>query len=322
MNDIIPIVLSCNDSYLKYAAVTIQSILENCSQNYRYIFYIFTNEEKLSKQAKEKFLKTSTTRSVSFIIKIIDINDNALPKLHVIAQITQEAYFRLLISNILDNDKIIYLDCDTIVKYDISKLFEIDIGDNYIAAVRDIFGIDFQEYVKTLGLLPENYINSGVLIINNKVWKEFDIGNKCIEKLVNDPKIKFMDQDALNIVCKDKVYFLDRKWNFFWYYSIEFVKQKGILNHEIQSIYNELSKDFYIIHYTSAYKPWKKRYFKYADLWWMYAKLTVAYRQLFWESELISRYFLRRLIGSNNIKISGERYKILYFFFLQFLVKK
>jgi lipopolysaccharide biosynthesis glycosyltransferase len=322
MKDIIPIVLSCNDSYLKYAAVTIQSILENCSQNYRYIFYILANEKKLSLEAKDQFLKTSTTRAISFIIKIIDINDKIIPKLRVMAQITQEAYFRLLISNILDNDKIIYLDCDIIVKHDISKLFEIDIGDNYIAAVRDMLGIDFQEYVKTLDLLPENYFNSGVLIINNKLWKDFDVGNKCIEKLVNNPKIKFMDQDALNIVCKNKVYFLDRRWNFFWYYSIEFVKQKGILDHEIQNIYNELSNDFYIIHYTSAYKPWKKRYFKFADLWWMYAKLTIAYKQLFWDSELVSRYFLRRLIGSNNIKISGEKYKILYICFLQILIKK
>lgn len=322
MNDVIPIVLSCNDSYLKYAAVTIQSILENCSQKYKYIFYILANGRKLSQQAKEKFLKTSTIRDVFFSIKIIDINDDALPKLHVIAQITKEAYFRLLISNILDDDKLIYLDCDIIVKYDISKLFEIDIGDNYIAAVRDMFGFDFQKYIETLDLVPENYFNSGVLVINNKLWKKFDVGNKCIEMLANNPKIKFMDQDALNIICKDKVYYLNRRWNFFWYYSIEIIKQKGILNHEIQSIYNELSNNFYIIHYTSAYKPWKKRYFKYADLWWMYAKLTIAHKQLFWESELISRYFLRRLIGSNNITISGERYKILYLFFLQILIKK
>lgn len=71
MNDVIPIVLSCNDSYLKYAAVTIQSILENCSQKYKYIFYILANERKLSQQAKEKFLKTSTIRDVFFSIKIM-----------------------------------------------------------------------------------------------------------------------------------------------------------------------------------------------------------------------------------------------------------
>ncbi len=320
-NQTIPVVLGSSDIYLKYAAVTIQSVLENCSPDYQYKFYMLVDSNKVTPEKREEFLKIRTARNVKFDIEFLSINDDSLPDLPVIAQISRESYFRLLIPELISWDKVIYLDCDVIVRQDISLLFNHDLGNNLVAAVRDMFPLDFKRYVETLNLNPDNYFNAGVMIINNRLWKEQDIGRQCVNYLIEHPDIKFMDQDAMNIICRDRVLYLDRRWNYIWYYSIEMVRLKGLLDPENQEIYRKLTQDFNIIHYTSAYKPWKNRYFKFADLWWKYARMTSYYKQLFWGSELISRQFFRKLIGVNNIRISGEKYKILYLFFIKILFK-
>ena len=63
-----------------------------------------------------------------------------------------------------------YLDCDIVVTGDISKLWEIDLGENMIAGVVEGFIAgtkEFREYAqKAVGVDPDKYINAGILSIN------------------------------------------------------------------------------------------------------------------------------------------------------------
>ena len=122
-------------------------------------------------------------------------------------------FYRLSISEFINDDKIIYLDCDTIINGDISKLYNIDLGNNVVGGVNDPWD-GLEEYANSIGLNYKNYINAGVLLINLKQWKLEDLSNKLLTWLKNNlHRIKLADQDAINSVLKNRIKLLPEQWN-------------------------------------------------------------------------------------------------------------
>ena len=76
--------------------------------------------------------------------------------------INHMTFARYFIPDFVTEDKVLYLDSDLIVTDDLTDLFELDLGENYLAATRSCFGAG-------LGF------NAGVLLINNKQWKSESI---------------------------------------------------------------------------------------------------------------------------------------------------
>ena len=70
----------------------------------------------------------------------------------------------------------LYLDCDLVVNQDLTPLFDIDLGDYPLAAVQDLGAqYYFNEYI----------FNSGVMLINNRLWKQEEVCKQLIE-MTND----------------------------------------------------------------------------------------------------------------------------------------
>lgn len=101
-----------------------------------------------------------------------------------------------------DLDRILYLDVDTIVFKDLSELYNIDFEDNYMAGVYE---------VRRKWDTP-NYVNAGVLMMNLEKMREDNISAKLIE-LINTQELCAPDNDAINIICKDKLLLIDPKFN-------------------------------------------------------------------------------------------------------------
>lgn len=267
----IPIVFASDNKYSPYLCVAVASLIKNISKKNTYEIIIL--ESDISTQNKNAILsltKKLPNVSASFINmqKKADLFKDFL----VINHLAIAAYYRLLIASILPQyDKIIYLDCDLIINTDIANLFKIDIKNNYLAATKDL-GIakhfipntDFADYIKNLGMKnPENYFNSGVLIMNLKEIRK----NNLEQKFLQIAKINnryFHDQNVLNVCCENKTTFLDLKWN-------------------VPSFYKELSNHkttLSIIHYCSSTKPWNTHGIKLQKYFWKYAKTTPLYKQL------------------------------------------
>lgn len=96
-------------------------------------------------------------------------------------------------------EKILYLDTDTIVAKDIKDLYETDLSNYDIAAVRDFYGRHW---------INKNYCNSGVLLLNIKAIREGCLFDKCIE-MVQKKRMFMPDQSAINKYCKRKLYLPD-----------------------------------------------------------------------------------------------------------------
>ncbi len=129
-------------------------------------------------------------------------------------------YYRFCIPFILgDKKKVIYLDSDLLVRKDLSDFFNIDITDNYLAAVTDCSfnpkdGRKFQINDKEVRLTK--YFNSGVLLLNCEKIREDNLKDAFSRLLDYHKKrpFNFLDQDILNIACNNNVKIVSPKFNF------------------------------------------------------------------------------------------------------------
>lgn len=272
----ITIVTVCDNQYCVMLAALIKSIEINANEITP--LNIFIVDDGISKANIEK-LKRSTGAPITLkFIGIKDaINDTSTLPLDS-SSFPLNVYLRLFIPEFLPQqiERAIYLDVDMIVKRDLSELWNLPMGDNLIAAVKDrceSIGSSWggiRNY-KALGLNPDaGYFNSGLLVIDVKAWRKTNLRAnilKCISE--NKAYANFPDQYGLNVVFIDKWLELDIRWNAYATAEIEdpfiihFIGRKPIF-----STYN----------YNQDYR---KEFFQYLELTeWKNYKLLNEHNRL------------------------------------------
>lgn len=249
-----------NDTYADKVAVVMTSVLENHpdTQIHFYIFSSDLSDENLL------MLQKLQTKYKNFTVQKVDIPQQLFSNLPLtIEYIPIETYYRYLIADLLPSlDKILYLDADLAVDKNISDFYNIDLGNYYLAGAEGLY-VTESGHKPNIGLTADDtYINAGVLLINLKQLRQNKLGTKLLEatkELQN--KIKYQDQDIINIVCKGKIFIVDSIYNF---------TQHNILREK-----NKI-KSARIIHYTGRKKPWgaEARKVKLAKIWQKYANIT------------------------------------------------
>ena len=267
MDKIIPIFFSCDDNYYKYTAVTLRSIMENASKDFNYKIYVLNIDIK--EETKNRAYKELED---NFEIEFVDVSsyyDSIRDKLPIRDYYTKTTYFRLFIAEMFPNyDKAIYIDSDIIVRGDISKFYNTDLGNNLVGACNeqamvqmDVFGTYVE---RNLGLDRNHYFNAGHILINCKLFREECVLDQFINLLnVYECKVT-QDEDYLNIICNNRVEWINQSWN---------VESFGDLKLTVQD------KDVNAVHYIMWGKPWKCDS-KFSILFWQYAKLTSYYDEI------------------------------------------
>lgn len=252
MNNI-NICLSCDDNYSKYAGVVMASILSNANKTDSLSFYIL--DGGISEIRKQEILSLKTIKDCE--IKFVDIDVSLFEdykKIKTHTYLTLPAYYRLKLASLLPNiSKVIYFDCDVIVKTSLADLFNIDITNFAIAAVKDI-------NKRVLKKNP-NYVNSGVLLLNLDYWRKENIEEKLLNfTKENIDNIKTGDQEVLNRCLSGKIKVIEDEWN---------VQSSNFTN---RSSYTNSPK---VIHFVAKKKPWHWASFSYhRDLYFKYLQLT------------------------------------------------
>ncbi|EJY2008988.1 hypothetical protein OFV60_001935, partial [Campylobacter coli] len=172
--------------------------------------------------------------------------------------------------------KCLYLDCDIVVEDSLNFIWNIDLKDNYVAAVRDTWVTAHNYYKNTYNL--KNSFNAGVLLINLEQWRKDNISEKLFlnTELLDAAKlIQWVDQDVLNYTFEEKWVILEPRYNV----------QSSFYKGTQQDLYDdndmELARRYpVIIHYTGM-KPWAESNYDHHPLWnkyWEYIKFT-PYRE-------------------------------------------
>lgn len=262
-DNIIPIIFTCDDKYIPFLAVSLESLETNASRQYKYDIKILhsnnvseENQNIIRNKYNNKIFKISFEDISSYVELIAS-------KMHTRDYYSKATYYRLFIPNLYKHyDKVLYLDSDIVVQGDISELYNTDLGNNFVGAIPDEFvqctplAWDYVEKHVPLGKGNHTkYFNAGILLMNCKRLREIDFEGKFIDLL---GKVKFQvaqDQDYLNCICRGKVRLINSVWN-----------KQPFPSATIKE------RDIKIFHYNLDSKPWKKDGVLYEDYFWNYAK--------------------------------------------------
>lgn len=264
---IIPIFFATDDNYVPFLGVSIKSLLCNASKDCFYNIHVLT--DGLTNESVEELKKNMTPNSTLIIDNVSKHVARIKERLDATLRdyYTASIFYRIFIAALYpEYKKAIYLDCDIAVVGDISKMYQIDLGDNIFGVVPDdvIASVEqFRIYAREgVGVDDKKYFNSGVLLMNLEKYREEKIKEKFIYYLVKyNFETAAPDQDYLNVLCKDKVMYLERGW-------------------DRMSTDEDYDGELYIIHYNNFRKPWYYDDVPYQKHFWDWAKQTTFYNKI------------------------------------------
>ena len=253
------ILYASDDNYAEIAGISIVSLLENNKDIDNIKFFIFDNG--LSLQNKNNL--SSIVKNYSKEIIFIDI-----PDIEKLVGIKLDPGFwaisifaRLFAASLLSEDveKIIYLDCDTLIRSSLLPLWNENLNGNLIGGCED--GIPVLHKKSIFLKKTDVYVNSGVLLIDLKAWRDNEIETKFINFLrLFDGKLRYPDQDVINGVLKNHIKLVAPKYNsisYYFEYNPELLYYANINDYYSQTELNEAKESPVIVHFAGAgRKPW------------------------------------------------------------------
>ena len=308
----ISIAYAPDDKYINQTVVSMKSALEHNEQVEFIIMY-----SKLSAESMQKL------GAVGGSLRLIKMDESQFADLTLSKWVTVQAWFRIKLPDLCkDLDKVLYLDCDTLIRGNLDELFSMDLTSKYLAGVKDVWGVS--KYVKRLDMKSGVYVNSGMLLFNCDYCRKEHFFDKVIDFAKNNAKIiEFCDQDSINKVVDEYKLVVSPKYNFmdtWWrggYYEFE---------GEEETEYLKAKENPVIAHLTGLKPAFKGCGNKFKDEWWEVAKKTKIYDELlrdYMASKEPSNNepLLRQIFSIKNEYEGKTKKKILRILGLKFRIK-
>lgn len=263
MNSQIPIFFTIDDNYAPFLAVALNSAIRNANPARQYKAVVLHEGLTPENAAKLKNLETDFFQiELQPMQANFEALDDRMSNRLRCDYFTLTIYFRLFIPAMFPQyDKGIYIDSDVVLTGDIGKLFDVDIGENYIGACSDLSIADIPPLVSyteiAVGMEPGKYINSGVLLMNLKKLRQAHFEEHFL-RLLNTYHFDSIapDQDYINAMCNGKIYYLDATWD-------------AMPNDARPPMAEPM-----LIHYNLFSKPWCYDGVQYEEFFWHYAETS------------------------------------------------
>lgn len=240
-NNKIHIALALDKNYAVHVYALLASIFDNNKKNEIVFHVIATGVSKLEKEKLKEYILGEESDIIFY-----EINEEELrKKFYIHSHYSIATYYRLFFASLIapEIERLLYIDCDTIVIGDLNELYNVEMGNAPLAAVPDPILIVRHE----LGIHSlQDYFNAGVMVMHAPNWREQHVSENAINFLQTNPEktTMLLEQDALNATLIGKWLRIDRKYNFTW------------LAEYLQVPTQELLKDVVIVHYITDKKPW------------------------------------------------------------------
>ncbi|MCL5733621.1 MAG: glycosyltransferase family 8 protein [Patescibacteria group bacterium] len=255
---VINIVFSSDDNYAPLLGIALCSLFENKKVDRRIKIFIIDSDISSKNKGYLKILANKYNFFIDYIKPdnkfFTGLPDSSWPL---------AAYHRIIVARLIPSEvkKLIYLDCDIMIKKDLSDLFFTDLEGKILGAVPDPAANN--ESRKRLGIPEEiDYFNSGVLLIDLDLWKKNKTEQKILDFMFkNKEKLKYPDNDALNAVLFNDWLRLPEKYNAFLYSKIN---DPSIIHFTSEKPWYYLSADQYQKEYLAyvSRTPWRDHWFR------------------------------------------------------------
>lgn len=259
----IPIAFITDENFIMQTAVAITSLANSKKDDTEYKVYVIAAECSEEAETKLKNLENA------FSGVEIEIKRTGLEMYRDIRQLAHIPISCLLKFDLCEivseEDKIIYLDGDIVVRNDLVDLYYIDLKDNYLAGVPSL-DLVFSEEKKL--------VNAGILLFDAKKMRDNHMRDVLVDKRRSLGDSGSMDQKTFNLVMKDQIGYLPYIYNCIpgkimgaerGIYTIQ--KLNDLYGTEFDSS-EELVENAVIWHFATGDKPWKYSFIYGADEWY------------------------------------------------------
>lgn len=286
---------STSDLYSELAATSIASLLEN-SKDVDEI-HVYVIDIGISEKHKKDLqgLVAAYGRNLEFL-EDLNVEDIVQTKINV-GRWHISTFSRLFLLHVLPKTlhKIIYIDCDMIIRHSLKDLWEMDMDGTWCMSADDCRG---KMYRKDIGIPAASiYTNNGLMVIDLEAWRENDVESKFID-FINEyhGDITYMDQGVLNGVFQplSKVKLLPISYNAqtvcydLGYDGLQACR-KPVWAYTKEA-FNQGIADPTVVHFTTCFmsgtRPWfKEDRHPYRDEFLRFRSLTAWKDEPLWEDK-------------------------------------
>lgn len=269
------IMYATDDNYVEIMAVSIQSVIEH-NRDDIISFYLVVDKVSEENIKKLRIMIEITGNEVFFITKP-DIRSMVMVELRTLRW-SDSAYSRLFLQELFGErpeiEKLLYIDCDTIIVGSLKDLWETDIEEYLGAACLECMS-NMHKYI--IGRKrSDNYINSGMILFNVKRWVQENVQTKCIHMIQKyKGKTEYVDQGVINGTVSNQLKLVSPRYNLttlafdFSYEDMQIYRkpQFGYSKNE----WKEAINNPIIVHFTTSFlslRPWfEGSNHPYAEYW-------------------------------------------------------
>lgn len=271
------LVYASDDKFTEVLGISMISLLENnAGEN----IGVYILDEGIS--AANKAVLTRIADKYSAKIFFVDVKNMLDPNMKQ-CRGSLSTFSRLYLDKLLPQniEKIIYLDCDTLILKSLKDFYATDVSGYFFAGVNDCVS---RSHIKAVGLNDTgNYMNAGVLLINLEKWREENASEKFIDfSESHKNNVLYADQGIINGVFGKNSLRMSPEYNCytamydFTYKDLTaFRKPYGYYDeNDIESS----KKDPVIVHFTTSFlsmRPWEENCrHPFADEWLKYKSMS------------------------------------------------
>ncbi|VJE05669.1 glycosyl transferase, family 8 [Streptococcus pneumoniae] len=197
------IVLAADNAYLIPLETTIKSVLYH---NRDVDFYILNSDiapEWFKLLGRKMEVVNSTIRSVHIDKELFESYKTG-------PHINYASYFRFFATEVVESDRVLYLDSDIIVTGELATLFEIDLKGYSIGAVDDVYAYEGRKSGFNSGMLLMDVVNKRIewLLDDATVYLDINHGAEVLDVLskARDRGVKIFTFDNTRKSSEDSLY--------------------------------------------------------------------------------------------------------------------
>ena len=205
------IACSARRDYLPHTATMIASLLANAGVALRVNLLVGDDVGEAEAEAVATMVAGEGQE-----LRVHRVEPDRLEGLKTTGTFPTAHWYRVLLPELLDAPRALYLDGDVIVLDSLQPLAELDLGDSWLAAVTNPFP-DNESAARLcagLGVEPARYFNSGVMVLDLAALRDHDAPSRVIAyAAANAERLFLPEQDAMNAVLADRRLPLAPRWN-------------------------------------------------------------------------------------------------------------
>lgn len=254
------VVYASNDNYARHLGTSLCSLLDNNREMEEITAYILSVNLSQENQQNLRRIVDAFGRKME-IIELGDVKGKFAYEIDT-GGFDISTMSRLFIGDVLpqDVDRVIYMDCDTVVLRSLKRMWDTGLGSNLVGAVMEPTIYEPVKAAIDLGV-QDPYFNAGVLLIDLKSWREQQVQRRLLEFYESKGGQLFAcDQDAINGALKGKIKPLSPTFNYFTnyrYFSYEELVRQAPWYHMIpKDVFLRAGKRPAVVHFMGDERPW------------------------------------------------------------------